>query len=147
MIQVAPRLHATAFTYVPLSGGYGDLIMDGRAVHLLYVANGRRVHAYTRENLQRSSADHFVTSSNARIRAKQGPLNKHEVQILELAAPDDVWAEIAALVAQSDTLKRPVRRNRRWTIAKAERAFQREQTAFQPKPREKTGQLELAFAA
>jgi hypothetical protein len=46
---------------------------------------------------------------------KQGRLSRRHAQILELAAPDNDWDRLAGIVHAMDNLKRPVRKNRRFT--------------------------------
>lgn len=75
---------------------------------------------YVRENLA-PSGGHFQVSAGERMGWKQGRLSPRHLQVLELAAPVDQWNRIAILVHDLDALHRPVRQNRRFTIAWAER--------------------------
>lgn len=76
------------------------------------------VRAWVRENRRASSQDHFLLSSGARLGHKaDGDRIGHEV--LELAAPNRWWNEIALEVARMDDLKRPVRRHAQWTLKTA----------------------------
>lgn len=77
---------------------------------------------YVRENVA-FHGGHFMVSSGERMGIKLGRLSKRHLQILELAAPDNDWNRIAAVVHEVDGLKRPVRKNRRFTIQWAERTF------------------------
>ncbi len=75
---------------------------------------------YVRENLQ---LDHFHLSSGERQGLKAGRLSRRHPQVLELLAPARLGAQLAELVRQTDSLDRPVRRNRYFTWAWAERQF------------------------
>jgi hypothetical protein len=75
---------------------------------------------YVRENIS-TPAGHFHISSGERMGWKQGRLSRRHQQVLELAAPESHWERLAKLVHEADALKRPVRRNRRFTAAWAEK--------------------------
>jgi hypothetical protein len=77
---------------------------------------------FVRENIA-VSGGHFEVSSGERMGWKQGRLSKRHAQVLELAAVDSGWDHIAAAIQSADALKRPVRKNRQFTIAWAERCF------------------------
>jgi hypothetical protein len=72
---------------------------------------------YVRENCAR---DHFNTSAGERMAMKRGEKTRG-VDVLELCCPADRWDEVAALVGRADAMRRPVRRNQRFTAAWAER--------------------------
>jgi hypothetical protein len=74
---------------------------------------------YVRENIA-FMGGHFMVSSGERMGWKQGRLSGRHAQILELAAPEHDWERIAAVVQGADALKRPVRKNRRFTAKWAE---------------------------
>jgi hypothetical protein len=57
---------------------------------------------------------------------KCGRLSGRHRQILELLAPLDEWDRIAGIVHEADALKRPVRRNRRFTWRWAQEVFKEE---------------------
>jgi hypothetical protein len=78
---------------------------------------------YVRENIALLGG-HFQISAGERMGWKQGRLSRRHLQILELAAPEGVWNQIAALVRDADALKRPVHRNRRFTSRWAEKVFE-----------------------
>jgi len=96
---------------------YGDFSATGQVT----VVEWRGWRAFVRENCRRLSVDHFTTSSNARLRTKQGGVG---TQVLELAAPADIWDRLAAVVEASDTHHRPVVRSQSWTLDVAEAAFE-----------------------
>ena len=75
---------------------------------------------YVRENIA-VHGGHFHVSAGERMGWKQGRLSSRHAQILELAAPEKDWEKLAAIVHQVDRLKRPIRKNRRFTIQWAER--------------------------
>jgi hypothetical protein len=75
---------------------------------------------FVRENV---ALDRFHMSSGERQGLKRGSLARRHGQILELLAPPERWDEFAAAVAAADGLGRPVRRNRNFTWAWAERQF------------------------
>ena len=56
----------------------------------------------------------FHVSAGERMGWKRGRLSRRHAQLLELAAPENDWERIAAIVQAMDTLKRPVRKNRRF---------------------------------
>jgi hypothetical protein len=74
---------------------------------------------YVRENIA-CPGGHFHVSAGERMGWKQGRLSRRHAQILELAAPEDDWNRIATTVHEVDRLKRPVRKNRRFTFKWAE---------------------------
>jgi hypothetical protein len=74
---------------------------------------------YVRENIA-VHGGHFHVSAGERMGWKQGRLSSRHAQILELAAPEKDWEKLAAIVHQVDRLKRPIRKNRRFTIKWAE---------------------------
>lgn len=84
----------------------------------------RGVDAYVREARRASSAEHFALSSNARLGHK---LDRNRIgrEVLELAAPADTWDEIARVVAELDTCRRPVVRHHAWTPKTAPRDWER----------------------
>ena len=82
--------------------------------------NGRI--GYVRENLRNCSGLHVSSSYrlgitggviNGKVRA--GNIPKSATQVLELAAPDDIWPLLASQIRDLDTLRRPVVRSRQWT--------------------------------
>jgi hypothetical protein len=77
---------------------------------------------YVRENVA-VLGGHFHVSAGERMGWKRGRLSPRHLQVLELAAPEHLWDQIAALVQDMDGLKRPVRRNRHFTIKWAEDMF------------------------
>jgi len=77
---------------------------------------------YVRENIS-CPGGHFHVSAGERMGWKQGRLSRRHAQVLELAAPDNDWDWLARLVHAMDTLKRPVRKNRRLTGRWAEAVF------------------------
>lgn len=77
---------------------------------------------YVRENRRASSEANFVLSSNARLGHK-ADLNRIGNEVLELAAPKEVWDEMAAAIAEIDHMKRPVITHNRWTLKTAPDAF------------------------
>lgn len=58
---------------------------------------------------------HFQTNANARLALKEGRVPKSFREVLELAAPDAIWEEVAAAVREMDQRKRPVLRSTLWT--------------------------------
>lgn len=81
---------------------------------------------YVRENLQNISGIHVSSSHRLGItggvvgrKVRPGSIPKHAVQVLELAAPDEVWSAMSIVVKDLDCLKRLVVRSRNWTIPKA----------------------------
>jgi len=74
---------------------------------------------YVRENIA-VLGGHFHVSAGERMGWKQGRLSKRHTQILELAALEKDWNRLAPIVHDVDRLKRPVRKNRRFTIKWAE---------------------------
>lgn len=95
--------------------------IDGR---LTKCRVGRTVF-YVRENV---AMDRFHMSSNERQGLKRGSVSRRHPQILELLAPPKLWDALAELVAGADGLKRPVRKNRNFTRAWAERQFAKRET-------------------
>jgi len=81
-----------------------------------------RLVFYVRENIA-CPGGHFHVSAGERMGWKQGRLSRRHAQILELAAPDNDWDRLAGIVHAMDNLKRPVRKNRRFTWRWAEAVF------------------------
>ena len=77
---------------------------------------------YVRENIA-CPGGHFHVSAGERMGWKLGRLSRLHAQVLELAAPEYHWDRLAGLVHAMDTLKRPVRKNRRFTGRWAEVVF------------------------
>jgi hypothetical protein len=82
-----------------------------------------RVVFYVRENIA-FQGGHFMVSSGERMGWKQGRLSRRHLQVLELAAPEEAWDQLAAVVQEVDAQKRPVRKNRRFTVKWAEARLQ-----------------------
>lgn len=78
------------------------------------------VICYVRENF--CKANSFEMSANARMGLKKGGVNG-STQILELIVPKGDWSAVADQVSAIDPLKRPVRRNRNFTVRWAESAL------------------------
>jgi hypothetical protein len=74
---------------------------------------------YVRENIA-PRGGHFLVAAGERMGWKQGRLSRRHDQVLELAAPEGEWDRIAAALKEVDTLKRPVRKNQRFTVKWAE---------------------------
>ncbi len=79
---------------------------------------GRNVF-YVRENVVLPGHGFNITAGE-RQAIKCGRLAKRHQQVLELAAPDHCWEELAQVVARADGLQRPVRRHRQFTAKWAE---------------------------
>lgn len=84
----------------------------------------RGVTGWVRENRRASSLESFMLSSNARLGHKADG-NRIGREVLELAAPKEVWDDIASAVATMDELGRPVLRNARWTVNTASYYWER----------------------
>jgi hypothetical protein len=82
---------------------------------------------YVRENIAPCGGP-FLVSAGERMGWKQGRLSSRHVQVLELLAPDPEWRRMAALVHETDALNRPVRQNRRFTVAWAETTIRKART-------------------
>jgi hypothetical protein len=54
---------------------------------------------------------------------KRGRLSRRHVQVLELLASQEDWSRLADLVHEVDALKRPVRKNCRFTREWAEKTL------------------------
>jgi hypothetical protein len=80
---------------------------------------------FVRENFV-GRGGHFMVSAGERMGWKQGRLSSRHTQVLELAAPASEWDGLAALVRAADTLKRPVLKNRRFTVVWADGQFSHE---------------------
>lgn len=76
------------------------------------------VVVYTRE--MANGIDSFQISSGERWGDKVGHTPSKARQALELCAPAEVWDEIAEVVKAADQVKRPVRKNKLFTIKWAE---------------------------
>lgn len=82
------------------------------------------VTGWVREWRRSSSIESFVLSSSARLGHKADG-NRIGMDVLQLAAPTTVWDVMAQLVAELDTMKRPVERHQRWTMKTAPEFFSR----------------------
>ena len=119
-VERRPAFEVLRTSKTRLSDAYGGELLQGQVTELRY--RGRL--AWVRENLRATSLDHFMTSSGERLRRKvEG--HRHGVEVLELAAPPDVWADLAALVAAADACERPVIAHPRWTVRTAPEALAR----------------------
>ena len=85
---------------------------------------------YVRENIA-CPGGHFHVSAGERMGWKQGRLSRRHALVLELAAPDNDWDRLAGIVHAMDNLKRPVRKNRRFTGRWAEAVFNKQPSLAQ----------------
>jgi hypothetical protein len=102
------RIHAGGVNYGS-SGG-----IDGQVTRLEMAG----ATFYVRENVRR---DQFAGGSGVGMALKRG--ESRGVGVLELCAPEGCWDAVAAAVGAADAMKRPVVRNRRFTVAWAEALF------------------------
>ena len=112
------KLSVVRSKVVAFPRGYGGTARSQVTEVALELGPGRSVRGWIREGRHASSEDHFMMSSGERLGHKaDGNRVGHEV--LELAAPNRWWNEIALEVARMDGLKRPVRKHQRWTLKTA----------------------------
>ena len=80
---------------------------------------------WVRENFVPLEGSFVGMGSGERHALKRGHVAKRHPQVLDLCCPADRFDEIAAAVRALDPLGRPVRTNRRFTVAWAREQFRR----------------------